>query len=307
MRSLKIAIVQKSPVFFNLKKCLDLAIASIEEAADNNCKLITFGETWLSGYPAFLDFCPEVGYWDSKNMKKVFANIYKNSVEIESKTTDMLCEKAKKHGISLVMGINEIAKKPIGTIFNSILTINEKGQIANVHRKLMPTFTEKLVYGIGDGAGLNAVKASWGKFGSLVCWEHWMPLTRQAMHIEGEDLHIACWPSVHEKHQIASRQYAFEGRCFVIAVGQMMKKGQIPTELKLPPNTNPNEWLLNGGSCVIAPNGEYLLEPQFNQEKMIYYTIEDLDKVIEERMTLDVTGHYNRNDVFEFNINKKRL
>jgi predicted amidohydrolase len=305
MKSLKVAIVQKSPEFFNLEKCLEKAVESIEEAAAEGCKLITFGETWLSGYPAFLDYCPEVGYWDDANMKKVFARIYKNSVKVGSKTTDVLCEKAKQYEMSIVIGMNEISDKPAGTIFNSILSINEQGEIANVHRKLMPTFTEKLVYGIGDGAGLNAVQTSWGKLGSLVCWEHWMPLTRQAMHLEGEDVHIACWPTVHERHQIASRQYAFEGRCFVIAVGQMMKQNQIPSELKLPEKEE-DKWILNGGSCIVGPNGNFLLEPQFKAEKMIYYTIENLDQVIEERMTLDVTGHYNRNDVFEFKVNKKR-
>lgn len=305
MKSLKVAIVQKSPEFFDLEKCLEKAVASIEEAAAEDCNLITFGETWLSGYPAFLDYCPEIGYWDDAKMKKVFARIYKNSVKVDSKTTDVLCGKANQYGMSIVMGINEITDKSAGTIFNSILTINEHGEIANVHRKLMPTFTEKLLYGIGDGAGLNAVQTNWGKLGSLVCWEHWMPLTRQAMHLEGEDVHIACWPTVHERHQIASRQYAFEGRCFVIAVGQMMKQNQIPGELKLPEKEE-NKWILNGGSCIVGPNGNFVLEPQFNEEKMIYYTIENLDQVIEERMTLDVTGHYNRNDVFDFKVIKKR-
>ena len=110
---------------------------------------------------------------------------------------------------------------------------------------------------------------------------------------------------MHERHQIASRQYAFEGGCFVIAVGQMIKQNQIPSELKLPEKEE-DKWILNGGSCIVGPNGKFLLEPQFNEEKMIYYTVENLDQVIEERMTLDVTGHYNRNDVFEFKVNKKR-
>lgn len=308
MSSVKIAIVQEEPVLFDIEKGIAKAIQIIDKAANKGVKLIVFGETWLSGYPAFLDYCPEIGLWDSKPMKKVFARMYENSVEVGSKTTELLCDQAKKHNMVIVMGINEKAKKPFGTIYNSIITINQKGEIANHHRKLMPTFTEKLVYGIGDGNGLKGIETTFGTLGSLICWEHWMPLTRQAMHIEGEIIHIACWPSVHEKHQLASRQYAFEGRCFIVAVGQMLHNSQLPKELKFPETHDKNTWILNGGSAVIGPDANYLLEPQFNKNETIIFEIEDLERAVEEKMTLDVGGHYNRSDVFDFEIKtQKRL
>ena len=135
-----------------------------------------------------------------------------------------------------------------------------------------------------------------------------MPLARQAMHQAGEHIHVAVWPTVHETHQLASRHYAFEGRCFVIAVGQMLQAKDLPAELPLTPEleAKPNTWVMRGGSSIIAPDGSYEVEPVFEEETILIHTLENLQRVWEERMTLDTSGHYNRYDVFEFEINRKR-
>jgi nitrilase len=112
-----------------------------------------------------------------------------------------------------------------GSLYNSLLTYDADGRLANHHRKLVPTFTERCVWGHGDQAGLRSVETAVGKVSALVCWEHWMPLPRQALHEQGETVHVAVWPTVHERHQIASRHYAFEGRTHVIAVGQIQRAG----------------------------------------------------------------------------------
>ena len=134
-----------------------------------------------------------------------------------------------------------------------------------------------------------------------------MPLTRQALHNSGEQVHVAVWPTVHEKHQIASRHYAIEGRCFVLAAGQLMQAKDIPQGLTLPKHLAdaPETYLLKGGSCIIAPNGDYVVDPVFETEQIVQATI-DLDQVIEEQMTLDTTGHYQRHDVFQFELNRSR-
>jgi predicted amidohydrolase len=207
------------------------------------------------------------------------------------------------------MGINEKVSAGIGngTIYNSLLTWNEKGELANHHRKLMPTHTERLLYGQGDGAGLQAVETSFGRIGGLICWEHWMPLTRQTMHNSGEHIHVAVWPNVHEMLQIATRAYAFEGRCFAVGVGQIMRVKDIPLELNLPDELKdkPEHLLLNGGSCIVGPDGQYILAPQFDIEGIFTAEV-DLNRCAEERLALDVTGHYQRHDVFELTVNKKR-
>ncbi|MDQ2659411.1 MAG: carbon-nitrogen hydrolase family protein, partial [Verrucomicrobiota bacterium] len=165
------------------------------------------------------------------------------------------------------------------------------------------TYTERLVWGQGDSGGLRSVATPAGRVGGLICWEHWMPLARQTLHLAGEQIHVAVWPTVHEMHQLASRHYAFEGRCFVLAAGLIMRARDLPAELAPPPDLvgKPESFLLRGGSAVIAPNGRCLVESCFEEEKTIIAEI-DLQMVEEERMTLDVAGHYSRPDLFDFRL-----
>jgi predicted amidohydrolase len=308
--SIKIGIVQSGPEYLDIQKSMDKAISLIEEAVGKDAELVVFGETWLSGYPAWLDHCPEAALWNYEPTKEVFANMYWNSVVVPGEETKILCDLASTHHVVICLGVNEIVKTGIGngTIYNSLLFIDANGEITNLHRKLMPTFTEKLLYGIGDGHGLKASDTHLGRVGGLICWEHWMPLTRQTMHNSGEHIHIAVWPWVHEMHQIASRHYAFEGRCFVVAVGQIMRVKEFPGELKLPEHweDKPDELILKGGSCIVAPNGKFILEPQLEKEGVFIQEITDLEQIYKERMTLDTSGHYNRNDIFNFSVNNER-
>lgn len=304
-----IGIVQHAPVYLDKEKCLEKAKILIHEAAEKGANVIVFGETWFTGYPAWLDYCEDYAKWDFKPTKQAFAKLHANSLEVPGKEVNQIGEWAKELGVVIVMGTNEIVNSGPGngTIYNSLLTWNEKGGLANHHRKLMPTFTEKLLYGQGDGAGLNAVDTAFGKVGGLICWEHWMPLTRQVMHDSGEHIHIAVWPKVHEMLQLATRSYAFEGRCFAVAAGQIMRVKDIPDTLELPKELRdkPEQMLLNGGSSIVGPDGQYILEPQWDKEGIFTVTI-NLEKCIEERMTLDVTGHYQRNDIFNLKVNKDR-
>lgn len=132
-----------------------------------------------------------------------------------------------------------------------------------------------------------------------------MPLARQAMHESGEDVHVALWPTVHEMHQVASRQYAFEGRCYVLAAGSVMRASALPPELEPHPSKVPSagHWVMRGGSAIIAPDGSYLAGPVYDEPAVLYADL-DLDRVREERMTLDVTGHYHRPDVFAFEVKR---
>ncbi|MBA2340742.1 MAG: carbon-nitrogen hydrolase family protein, partial [Pyrinomonadaceae bacterium] len=209
-----VGIVQASPVFLNLEASLARAVEQIELAAAKGAQLVAFGETWLPGYPAWLDYCPEAALWNHEPAKEVFARLRQNSVVVPSPETEALGEAAARHGAVVVIGVNEQVTSGAGngTLYNSLLTFDAGGKLINHHRKLIPTYTERLVWGQGDGRGLEAVDSSAGRVGGLVCWEHWMPLARQAMHTSGEHIHVAVFPTVHEMHQIASRHYAFEGR-----------------------------------------------------------------------------------------------
>ncbi len=268
-----VAIIQQSPVFMDLAASMEKACTLIESAARNGAQLVTLGETWLPGYPAWLDYCPDVALWDHAPTKGVFARLRQNSVLVPGPETARLAQLAGDRRLTLVIGVNERVETGPGngTLYNSLLTFDVEGRLANHHRKLVPTYTERLVWGEGDGGGLDSVPSPGGRVGGLICWEHWMPLARQTLHVAGEAIHVAVWPTVHEMHQLASRHYAFEGRCFVLAAGLVMRVKELPAELGLPPKMaeRPDDFVLRGGSAIIGPDGRYLVEPIFDKETTI--------------------------------------
>lgn len=305
MTSINIGIVQEGPVFLDLQASLKKIKAICEEAAQQQTQLLVFGETWLCGYPAWLDYLPNIALWDHPTTKQAFRRMHENGVEVPGPVTEELASLAQQYQLYLLIGISEVVRQGAyhGTLFNSFLLFDPAGQLILHHRKLMPTYTEKLLYGLGDHRGLKTVETPFGKIGGLICWEHWMPLTRQAIHQAGEHIHVALWPAVKEMHQIASRHYAFEGRCFVIAAGQVLPSQEVLSALQLqqqPPDL-PNLFL-NGGSAVIGPDGNYVLEPQFGNTGVLYTQIPDISRIYDERLTLDTSGHYARPDIFNFSL-----
>ena len=303
--TLKVAIVQAEPVYMNLEASLARAVKLISEAAAKGAKLVVFGETWLPGYPAWLDYCPGAALWNHEPTKEIFAELRRNSLSIPSNEAQRLAKAAADHRVVLTIGVNErIDEGPgNGTLYNSLLTFDSDGSLLNHHRKLVPTYTERLVWGQGNGAGLKAVNTSAGRVGGLICWEHWMPLARQVLHDSGEHIHIAVWPTVHEMHQIASRHYAFEGRCFVLAAGLLMRVRDMPAELPVASELadKPDQFVLRGGSAIIGPDGHYIAEPAFDEERILVAEL-DLKAIDKERMTLDASGHYQRADLFDLKV-----
>jgi len=302
-RIVRVAIAQAAPVFLNLEESVEKAVRLTAEAAAKGARLVAFGETWLPGYPAWLDLCPGAASWDHPPAKRAHARLVENSAVIPGPETDRLCGAAREHAVVLVIGVHErVAAGPgHGTLYNAQLVVGPDGTILSRHRKLVPTHAERLVWGPGDGGGLEAVATPAGRVGTLICWEHWMPLARQAMHESAEEIHVACWPTVRDMYQVASRHYAFEGRCFVLAAGLFTAARDLPSDLELPPDLKgrPDTLVCAGGSCIIAPDGALLAGPVFDREEILIADL-DLGRIAEESMALDVTGHYNRPDVFQF-------
>ena len=302
-QSVRVAIVQASTLPSDLAGGLAKALALIEEAAKHGAQLICLGETFLPGYPAWLDFCPGAALWNHAPVKEVFAELRANSVVVPGKETQALAEAAARLRVGIVIGISERVRDAPGhgTLFNSLLFFDHEGCLVNHHRKLIPTHSERMIWGQGDAAGLRHAKMNNINVGGAICWEHWMPLARQHLHNSGEQIHVAVWPTVHEMHQIASRHYAFEGRCFVLAAGQIMEAGALPSALS-PVNTlDPRTLIERGGSAIIAPDGRYLAGPVFDDEVILYATL-DLQEIEKESMTMDVSGHYSRPDVFQLKV-----
>lgn len=302
----RIAIVQAEPAP-TLDEGLQRTDAFAREAASGGASLVAFPETWLPGYPAWLDVCRDVALWDHEPVKAVFARYARESVDVAGEGGTRLREIAARHGLTMVVGVSErVSAGPgYGTLYNSLLVIGRDGELLNHHRKLVPTYTERLVWGHGDADGLRAVDTPQGRVGGLVCWEHWMPLARQALHDSGEDIHAALWPTVHDRHQVASRHYAFEGRCCVLAVGAVMRASSLPAELDVDRRRvhSAADLVLRGGSAVIGPDGEYLVPPLWDRPAVIGADL-DLGRLRQERMTLDVSGHYSRPDCLSLAIRR---
>lgn len=301
-RTVRVAAAQASPVLLDLDGTLARLDQWTARAAAAGARLVAFPESWIPGYPVWLDLSPGAALWGHRGAREVFARLLANAVEIPGPAADRIGEIARSRGVTLVVGVHERAGR---SLYNAVVTWGPDGRLLNRHRKLMPTHGERLVWGLGDGTGLRAVDTPAGRVGALICWEHWMPLARQALHDSGEQIHIAAWPTVKEMLQIASRHYAHEGRTFVLAAGSILHAGQIPSELRLPDGMPPEAVVQRGGSAIIAPDGRYLAEPVYDAEAIITAEL-DLDMIIRESMALDVTGHYSRPDVFDFSVHRTR-
>ncbi|MFK7921612.1 MAG: carbon-nitrogen hydrolase family protein [Bacteroidia bacterium] len=306
---MKVSLIQAAPVYYELDASLQKLEGLLAEAARNGSELVVFGESWLSGYPAWLDYCPGAALWDNPVTKAIYTQMYASSLVLGGPAERSLAALCQQYGLWMVIGVNEAVNQGPGqgTLYNSLLTYGPDGERHQHHRKLMPTYTEKLVYGLGEGGGLASVQTPKAKIGSLICWEHWMPLTRQAMHDSGEDIHIAVWPTVHDVHQLASRHYAFEGKCYVLAAGSLLQVKDLPQGLKLPEEwlDQPEHYILRGGSGIIGPDSQWITEPIFEEERIITAEL-DINMLLGERMYLDVSGHYQRPDVFDFRMKNQK-
>lgn len=300
----RVAIAQ-AEVEGTLDAGLATTLRLIDEARHSGARLVVFPETWLPGYPAWLDVCRDVALWDHEPVKRVFRRMAEESVVVPGPITRALGDAARDAGVVVVIGVTErVDDGPgQGTLYNAVLTFDADGRLANHHRKLVPTYTERMVWGVGDADGLAAVPTAVGRVGALVCWEHWMPLARQAMHDSGEDVHVALWPTAHVMLQVASRHYAFEGRCFVLVAASLMRAAALPPELEPHPSkaASPADWVLRGGSAIVGPDGHYVAEPVFETPALIVCDL-DPGRVREERMSLDVSGHYHRPDLLRLDV-----
>ena len=308
-RSGTIAAVVQAEQPESLAEGLERTRELAENATKEGAELVVFPETWLPGYPAWIDYCRDAGLWDHAPVKALYRRLADESVVVEGRSGAALARIASDLGVTLVVGASERVDSGPGraTLYNALLTYGPDGELLNHHRKLTPTYTERLLWGGGDTGGLKSVESPAGRIGGLICWEHWNPLARQALHDAGEDVHVAVWSAVvgvNGMHQEASRCYAFEGRCHVIAAGQLLRASQLPEELEPHPEKVPEDgWLLAGGSAIVAPDGSYLAGPSYHEPGVLVAEL-DYRRNREEAMTLDVSGHYQRRDLLELTVGR---
>lgn len=304
---LKVALAQISPVWLNKEKTLEKVKNSIVEAAKEGCELIVFGEGLVPGYPFWLALTGGAE-WNTKVNKEIHAHYVNNAITIENGDLDAICKLAEAHRIAVYLGVIERPLDRGGhSIYASLVYINEKGEIKSVHRKLQPTYDERLTWAPGDGNGLQVHYLKKFTVGGLNCWENWMPLPRAALYGQGENLHIAVWPGSDHNTKDITRFIARESRSYVLSVSSLMAKDDFPENtphldqiLKKAP-----ENLANGGSCIAGPDGEWIVEPQLHKEGLIIETL-DFNRVLEERQNFDPVGHYSRPDVTQLVVNRER-
>lgn len=309
-QTVRVAAVQAAPVFLDRDATVEKAVALVEEAAAAGARLVAFPETWIPGYPAWIF---AAAGWEDARAKKAFRRLSANAVEVGDAATDALCRAARAAGTVLVVGMTERdALASRGTLYNSLLYVSARGELLGVHRKLMPTHAERIVWGLGDGSTLHVFDTPVGRVGGLACWEHWMPLARFALHAKGEQIHVAAWPEVGdpELHRFASRHYAFEGRCFSLCViGASLPAGAIPADFELRDALAAAEDFeaaasSAAGTAIFAPDGSVVAEAPAGIETIVYGDL-DLGRIAEEQQALDVAGHYNRPDVFELRVDER--
>ena len=305
--TLNIAIAQIAPVWLNKKLTIKKIEAAIKEAAAQKAQLVCFGETLLPGYPFWLQLTDGARF-NNNMQKEIFAHYLKEAVSIDKGDLKTICALAKKSQIAIYIGCAEKAADRGGhSIYCSLLYIDALGIIQSIHRKLMPTYEERLAWSIGDGNGLQVHTLGSFTVGGLNCWENWMPLARTALYAQGQNLHVAVWPGSMRNTVDLTRHIALENRMYVLSVSGLMRKQDIPDTVphhKLI-KQQADEFLSNGGSCIAAPDGSWLIEPITDKEIVVTATI-DMSEVRKERQNFDPSGHYARPDVFELNVNTKR-
>jgi nitrilase len=298
----RVAAVQAAPVFLNRDATIAKATELLNQAAHNGAQLVVFPESFVPCYPVWL--------WGGRADVEAdaFARLYANAVDVPGASTACLSDAARSTGVALAIGVTERESTySRGTLYNTLLVFDANGELVLHHRKLMPTYKERTVWGQGDGSSLATVELNGARIGGLLCWENLMPLARQALYAQGEQVHLAPTADTGAPWQASLRHIAYEGRVFVVSCCQVLHRTAFPDDPALAGFPAESGWLITGGSAIVSPAGDcdYLAGPVYGEETILYADL-DLEKVVEAKHSLDVAGHYARPDVLELRINRER-
>jgi nitrilase len=299
-RPVTAACVQAEPVILDRERTLDRLETLVAEAAGAGAELVVFPETFVPVYPSSR-WAKAFAGWQNEGAKETFARIAQNSVAVGDGAERRLAACARELGIWLVTGVNEVESERPGTIYNSLLYHSPAGELALHHRKLVPTNHERLVWGQGDGRGLNAVETGFGRIGGLICWENYMPLARTALYESGVELYVAPTADDSDAWQATLVHIARESRAYVIAPCHFQRAASYPADFPLAAELEGVELLGRGGSAILAPDGSHLAGPLYGEEGILYAEL-DPSRLLAERQRFDPVGHYSRPDVLELTV-----
>ena len=301
-RTVKAAVVQAGAVPFDTKACVDKAVRLIGEAASTGARVILFPEAFITGYPKGLNYGLVVGARDPVGREE-FRLYLEAAIAVPGPETEALGRAAARHASHVVIGVIE---REGGTCYCTVLFFGPDGALLGKHRKLMPTALERMIWGFGDGSTLTAVDSPYGRIGSVICWENYMPMLRMAMY--SKEVALYCAPTADDRDSWlpTMRHVALEGRCFVLTACQFIRRKDFPASVRQTLGDSPDSVLMRGGSAIVNPLGKVLAGPHFDGETILTAEL-DLDEIGRGKFDFDVTGHYSRPDIFQLTVNESPM
>ncbi len=298
MPRIKVAAVQAATIPFDGPAATQRTVALIAEAAALGAKIAVFPEAFIGGYPKGLDFGCSVGRRTAEG-RADFVRYVRGAITVPGPEVDQLAAACAEHDIHVVVGVIE---RDGGTLHCTVLYLGPDGLLGK-HRKVMPTGSERLVWGFGDGSTLTVVDTPYGKLGGAICWEHYMPLLRAAYYGKGVEIWAAPTADDRETWISTMRHVAMEGRCFVISACQVMRRFDFPEDYASRIEAAPDAWMMHGRAVIVGPLGEVLAGPVLDEETILTAEI-DLDAIIRAKLDFDPIGHYARPDLFSLNVDE---
>ncbi len=302
---MRIAAAQTSPVWGDPEATTEVVVDWIGRAGDAGAELVAFGETFLSGYPYWLSRT-NASAWDDPDQKAVYAHYVKAAVRLEGPEIASIASRVEETGVFTYLGITERSDSE-GAVYATYVGVDPTHGVVSAHRKLSPTYDERMVWAPGDGHGLRVHEVADFRVSGLNCWENWVPAIRHTLYAQGTQLHVAGWPGSRGLTDEITRFIALEGRCFVLSAGQLLSAESIPQGVPLREEAiaDATGYMYPGGSAVAAPDGEWLVKPVYEEETLVLADV-DVDRVRGERENFDPAGHYFRPDVIEVSVNRRR-
>ena len=301
---MRIAAAQTSPAWGDPESTKKIVTDWIGRAKDRDVDLVAFGEVFMSGYPYWISRT-DGARWNAPDQKEAYAFYLDSAVDIDGPEMGEVVEAVKDHGVFTYLGLAERSKSG-GTVYATLVAMDPEKGILSAHRKLMPTFEERMAWGIGDGHGLRVHQVGEFKVSGLNCWENWVPTVRHVMYSEGTQLHVASWPGSVGLTKEITRFIAMEGRCYVLSAGSLLSAASIPETFPArDASLESSELLFNGGSAIAGPDGRWIVEPVDGEEGLVIADI-DVAMVRGERQNFDPAGHYFRGDVIGVTVDRSR-
>jgi nitrilase len=302
MTTVKIAAVQAAYVLMDQQACLAKAVDLLHKAAAGGARIVVLPEVFIPGNPIWVDTVP---IWDGD--ADWYAMLVDQAVVVPGPVTDALAAAARDTGTYLVIGVDE--REPNGaTIYNTTLYFGPDGALLGKHRKLVPTGSERTVWGMGDGSTLPVIDTPFGRLSGLTCWENYMPLARFYLYAQGVDIWAAPTLAPGDAWVASMRHIAREGRCYVVGVNPCVHVDQIPADFpgrdQVWRPDEAGEWVESGNSVIVGPDGALLAGPAREEETILTAEV-DLDAVRAARRMFDPVGHYNRPDVFRLSVDTR--